>query len=385
MTRNRFICLLTLATACTGVCCAPQGEPPARQNVALPTAAEKDIVPIDSLAPPASTGLKDRIQAAIDNVSRRDLLTTHAFWTVFHGILGMGPDVTLLDHATGMRVNALEHICKNLTIRGMVFTPMADGVDVVTMAGSGVGQGHQDQFIAELSQWGMPLDRKFHIGGKDYTFKDFVHYSKARASLRPIDAGTRQELSWTILVLGQYYGTDIEWTNSAGEKLKYEDLLRYELNQPLDIAPCGGTHGLFDLTWVYFLHRARGGQKVGIWKDVADKLDYYKALAHKYQNPDGAFSMYYIIKPGTTDSSELRIASTGHVLEWLSLMLPARELRAPWMQDAANALALMILRHQNEPIDSGALYHAVHGLRIYRARVFNIPTPHLVIPAPPQD
>ena len=129
----------------------------------------------------------------------------------------------------------------------------------------------------------------------------------------------------------------------------------------------------------------KGGQRVGIWKDVADKLDYYKGLAHKYQNPDGAFSSNYVVKPGHSDDGGIRIASTGHVLEWLSLMLPDRELRAPWMQDAANAAALMILRHQSEPIDSGALYHAVHGLRIYRARVFNIPTPHLVIPAPPKD
>jgi hypothetical protein len=66
-------------------------------------------------------------------------------------------------------------------------------------------------------------------------------------------------------------------------------------------------------------------------------------------------------------------------------MLTDQELTAPWMQDAANAVALMILRHQAEPIDSGALYHAVHGLRIYRARVFHIPTPSLMMPAPPKD
>ena len=54
------------------------------------------------------------------------------------------------------------------------------------------------------------------------------------------------------------------------------------------------------------------------------------------------------------------------------------------MQDAANALALMILRTSADPIDGGALYHAVHGLHIYRARVFHIPTPGLLMP-PPRD
>ncbi len=376
---KRCLRFLLAFTVVTGLCCAPQGDLPTRRADTHPTVPEKEVVAFDPPMP-TSTTLKDRIQAALENVGRRDLLTTHAFWTVFHGILGMGPDVTLLDPTTGKRVNALDHICNYLTIRGMEFIPMADGLDVRTMPGTGVGQGHQDQFIAELSQWGMPLDRKFHIGDKDYKFADFVRFAKARARLT---AG--QELSWTILVLGQYFGTDIEWTNSVGEKLKYEDLLRYELDQPMDNAPCGGTHRLFDMTWVYFLHRARGGKTVGIWKDVVDKLEYYKDLAHKYQNADGAFSSNYIIKPGNSENAEARIASSGHVLEWLSLMLPDQELNAPWMQDAANAVALMILRHQAEPIDSGALYHAVHGLRIYRARVFHIPTPSLMIPGPPKD
>jgi hypothetical protein len=266
------------------------------------------------------------------------------------------------------------------SVRGLEFTTTGDGLDVTTMPGSGVGQGHQDQFIAELAQWGMPLDRKFRVGAKDYTFADFVRHSKARARI-----GGGQELSWTILILGQYFGTDIEWTNSAGEKLKYADLLRYELEQPMDNAACGGTHRLFDLTWVYHLHRAKGGQKVGIWKEVADKLAYYKELAHKHQNPDGSFSSKYVVEKGFSDNSEIRIATTGHVLEWLSLMLSDRELTAPWMQEAVNVLTRTILEHRSDPIDGGALYHAVHGLRIYRQRVFGKVSPGLMIPLPPRE
>ena len=42
------------------------------------------------------------------------------------------------------------------------------------------GQGHQDQFVAEMAQWGMKPDAKFTIEGKDYTFLDFVRFSKPR-------------------------------------------------------------------------------------------------------------------------------------------------------------------------------------------------------------
>src|SRR5262249_41854229 len=105
-------------------------------------------------------GLKERIELAIDQVRRRDLLTTNGFWTVFHGILGLGPRVMLLNPDTGTRVNALDYICEGGDVRGMRFIPTQDGIDVQT-GPMFVGQGHQDQFTAEMAQWGMPLDRKF--------------------------------------------------------------------------------------------------------------------------------------------------------------------------------------------------------------------------------
>jgi hypothetical protein len=379
MTGKTRLTWFFLAAAFAGVTCAPQGDLPQKKAEVSPAVTDRGSVPM-ALVPGAPAGLQARIDAALDNVRRRDLLTTHAFWTVFHGILGLGPDVTLLDRDTGKRVKALDFICNGGMVRGLEFRPEADGVDVVTWTGSGVGQGHQDQFIAEMAQWNMPVDRKFVVAGKEYTYADFLRHAKDR--VRVTD---KQELSWAILILAQYFGTDIEWTNAAKEKVRFEDVVRYELDQPIDTAACGGTHRLFGLTWAYHLHRAKGGQKAGVWKDVAQRIDQYKKLAHKFQNPDGAFSSNYVSKPGHTEDSQQRIATTGHVLEWLALALTDQELTAPWMQEAANALALMILRHQSDPIDAGALYHAVHGLQIYEARVFHTAVPNLLMPPPPKD
>jgi hypothetical protein len=325
--------------------------------------------------------LKDRIDAALENVRRRDVLTTHSFWTVFHAILGMGLEqTTLLDQETNQRFNAIEYICKGAPIRGMVFVPMgAAGLDVQTQPGFGVGQGHQDQFVAEMTQWGMPLDKKFLVDNKAYTFADFVRYSKAR-----VRVAASQELSWAVLIVAQYYGTDASWTNEAGEKVKLEDVVRYELDQPIESAACGGTHRLFGLTWAYHLHLQKGGKKTGVWRDVADKIDLYKKQARQFQNPDGAFSTNYVSQPGNVQDVQLRIGTTGHVLEWLSLALTKQELSEAWVTEAANALVLMILDNQHDPIDGGALYHAVHGLHIYRARVFGTPTPGLLMPPPPE-
>src|SRR5262249_19189859 len=167
-----------------------------------------------------SSGLELRIEQAIEQVRHRDLLTTHGFWTIFHGLLGLGPTLTLKVPDTGWKVGALEFVCQGAPVRGMRFIPTRDGLDVES-GETFVSQGHQDQFIAELAQWNMPPDRKFIVNGKDYTYMDFARHTKARASLK-----SKQELSWAILVIGQYFGTDSTWTNNVGEKLHFEDLMR---------------------------------------------------------------------------------------------------------------------------------------------------------------
>jgi hypothetical protein len=211
----------------------------------------------------------------------------------------------------------------------------------------------------------MKGDRKFIVQGKEFTFMDFIRHSKARARLT-----ANQELSWTILIMAQFYGTECSWTNGHGEKLRLEDLLRYELDAPMDKAPCGGTHRLFGLNWVYHMHLNQGGHKVGIWKDILDKSVQHRDLARKYQNPDGSFSTDFFKGPGNSQDKLLRINTTGHTLEWLALALPDDQLKAPWVENAANALALMILDLQGSPIEGGSLYHAVHGLLIYHSRVY---------------
>jgi hypothetical protein len=318
---------------------------------------------------------------AIDQVRHRDLLTTHGFWTIFHGILGLGPSVELYNPDTKQRINAVDYICNGGDVRSMRFLPTEDGLDVETGAEQFVSQGHQDQFIAEMTQWGMPIDRRFRVLGKDYTFIDFVRHCQMRARTTQ-----HQELSWTILVLGQYLGTDIRWTNRAGEALTFEDLLRYELDQPMDTAACGGTHRLFDMTWVYHLHLQKGGKTEGVWKDVAAMIARHKELARQYQNADGSLSTNFFRGPGDARDRQLRMNTTGHTIEWLALAMTDAELRQSWMENAVNALALMFLEIQNADMESGSLYHATHGLLLYYARVFGPawlgPNAPLYIPPP---
>src|SRR5262245_7733225 len=86
-----------------GLSCAPTAPPPpgkgdkGKGNVQV--SPEGDEVP---------AALKKRIEAALDHVKARDLETTYGFWTIFHAILGLGPDnAMLLNRDTGERLNAI--------------------------------------------------------------------------------------------------------------------------------------------------------------------------------------------------------------------------------------------------------------------------------------
>ena len=359
---KRLMLVGGIATVMLCTACAPVGDPVTEQAPSLVVSDNTNIEQLPTPPVKIPEGLAQRIDAAIQLVEQRDVQISNGFWTVAHGILGMGKELTLYTPETTERVNAIDYICNGGQVRGMRFIPTEYGLDVQN-GPMFVGQGHVDQFVAEMVQVGLPVDRKFIVDGKEYTFLDFIRQTQARVRVT-----ADQELSWSIVAIGQCLGTDINWTNSFGEELSFEDLVRYELDQNVEQAACGGTHLLFGLFWVYQLHIRNGGQEVGVWKEVADKMTKYQDLARELQNPDGSFSTNSFRGPGDDRDMKLRISTTGHTLEWLALSMTDAQLQESWVQHAANALALMILEIQDSPMEGGTLYHAVHALRLYAER-----------------
>lgn len=370
--------------------CAPIDEPIAKSPSSAPTGAtshdgpsanvppEAVARPADAVLPerrelrqnagppnPAGTlpdALRQRIDAAIDQVQRREVQTSHGFWTVFHALLGVGADLELVDPITGKKVSAIDHISGGGELRGMRFIPTPAGLDV-QIGPLFVGQGHADQFVAEMLQVGVAAEHSFLVDGRQYTLMDFIRHTQSRVRVTE-----DQELSWAIVAIGQCLGTDVQWTNRFGESLRFEDLVRYELAQDVEGAACGGTHRLFGLHWVYQLHLDSGGASTGVWQEVAEKTSHYQDRARELQNPDGSFSTDFFRGPGSVGDMQQRINSSGHIFEWLALSLSDEQLQASWVREAANALSLMILEIQSSPMEGGTLYHAAHGLRLYRAR-----------------
>jgi hypothetical protein len=352
--------VIALALASTG--CPPAPVP-------APT------VPVDTT--PKTGPLESRIFAAIELAKGRQLNVSHGFWTIFHGILGLGPAFEIFDPVANKQVNALDYIRLGGKMEGLRFDYRGNGIDVFTADDivRFFAQGHQDQFVAEMAQWGVPKTLPFKVDGKDYTFADFVAFTKYRASVT-----RKQELAWALLIIAEYDGTNVAWTNQFNEAITLEDIVRYENDSPMDPdetnkigqlpLACGGTHRLYGLSWALHVHLEKGGKLTGVWKKLSERLEQFKKTAKLTRNEDGSLSTNYMVKKGHSPMPVDQLSTTGHTFEWLALSLSDKELREPWVEEAASRLATLFSEVKDQVIDGGAMYHAVHGLLIYYARVF---------------
>ena len=69
-------------------------------------------------------------------------------------------------------------------------------------------------------------------------------------------------------------------------------------------------------------------------------------------------------------SGEWLVAATGHTLEFLTFALDKKRLQEPWVQKAVVYMCDLLDRTKHIDLECGGLYHAVHGLVLYREKVF---------------
>ena len=60
----------------------------------------------------------------------------------------------------------------------------------------------------------------------------------------------------------------------------------------------------------------------------------------------------------------------GHTLEFVILASNDDELREPWVERAVVRLCDLFRKTKPIDLECGALYHAAHGLAVYRERMF---------------
>ncbi len=215
------------------------------------------------------------------------------------------------------------------------------------------------------------------MGDETVTMQDFVSQVQW-----DVPRNIEREYSWTLIGLTHFLPTDASWTALDGETWSIERLVQIEAEQELGTSACGGTHRVIGLTMALNRHLAAGGQLAGGWALAKQVIEQAVTDARQYQNSDGSFSTRYFTSPGSSPDLAQNLGTTGHILEFLALSLNDQQLRQPWVQQAAANLCELFRLTRNVPLECGALYHAAHGLLLYRTRVYG---PKRYAAAPPFD
>jgi hypothetical protein len=327
----------------------------------------------DLPAPDLSTQqLADAVDRVLnDTLTQRRLNTeTQAAWQILHGVLAYGQAFPV-DHGEGTS-NVVAYLQKGGSVRGFVLqagrildeTNDRRGLIAVMQPGTKAGQGHADQWLAILAQADLTLSDTIQADGRTFTMSDFVEQVKWDVP-RNLD----QEYSWTLIGLTQYFPTSASWEAADGETWSIERLVELESDYALGDGPCGGTHRLIGLAMALEARRREGLPIKGVWAEAAARVQQGVLNARRYQNQDGSFSTHYVNRGGTSRDLAQNLGTTGHLVEFLAIALPDDEIQAPWVQAAVNNLCELFDKTQELDLECGALYHAAHGLVLYRNRL----------------
>jgi hypothetical protein len=231
----------------------------------------------------------------------------------------------------------------------------------------------------------LPLTHEFIVsdpkrpgGSKKITMADMVRHAKM-----DVHVGNPNEIAWTLWFLANYLEPDEKWVDKYGHPWSMEQLVNIQTNAPLyngtqDLAPCGGTHGMFALACACNSYQAKyDGKLNGAWLAARQKLDKHIELARRLQNRDGSLSTEFFKSTGYSAEMGPRFKTSGHMLEWMMMALPPERLNEQWVRSAVMSVANDLVRWGGtglDTADTGAMYHALHALVLYRNRVEPVPT-----------
>lgn len=316
-------------------------------------------------------------QEAVDTTSRRMLSTDkHTPWQIMHALLGLrdefqilhnGEPISGLDWVAAGQVFDNEHWFEQTTYGGRAHPysrPYAF-------------EGHANQFVAILSMCGVGLDQNFGTANQPVTMKGMIRNAQ-------MTINTSDEPTWTLWALSRYLPSDASWTNRYGESWSIEKLVQIQTAKPMRGAACGGTHGLFALAHARNVYLRQGKPLRGVWLQAEYKIRQYINTARMQQNSNGSLSSNFFRGREYDPDFNKRMSSAGHVLEFLMIALPQKELSQRWVRRAIEATARDLLDNRKAYVKCSPLYHSVNALNIYLDRVNpKIPVDNLV--KQPQD
>ncbi len=329
---------------------ATNGDPAASHSTSVARALPDDAT------------MRAMVDEVLDFTEKRYMKAEeHAAWQIVHGIMAFGRQLKI--SSGGKLVPALDYLLEGGTLKGWTLKHGDHGLDAVLEAGTKTGQGHEDQWMGYIAQCDIPWVQPITFQGKTYKFGDMITQAQW-------DIYDGMEASWTLIGLSSYLPMDAKWKAKDGSEWTLERIIAMESAQDLAESACGGSHRMVGITYALNRYLAEGGQLRGGWKAADDKVQSTIAACKQFQQPDGSLSTNYFERAATSPDVALRINTTGHQLEFLVMALTEAQLREPWVTRSVVHLCELLKQTRDLPIECGSLYHAAHGLVLYRLRLW---------------
>ncbi|MAG94038.1 MAG: hypothetical protein CMJ48_09840 [Planctomycetaceae bacterium] len=315
---------------------------------------DEEVVVVDPLL--------TQVEEAIEVTSRRYLKAdVHTPWQIMHGILALRQGF-LIRRGTE-KVPAFDWATGGATYQGTpLFEKTQFGGRAHLYTEPYAFEGHPNQFQAIMTMLRLPVTQEFRTADGSITMADMVRNAQ-------MDVNDQEETTWTLWFLAAYLKPDAQWRNRYGQHWSIERLVEIQnYEDPADQA-CGGCHALFALSYARNAYLHSGKRLTGVWAQADQKIRRYRSAAQHYQNQDGSFSTQYFAGPGFTMDFADRLEVSGHMLEWIIMSSTKKELQEPWVRNALNVISSDLLEQKNVVAKCGPLYHALHGLVLYRDRM----------------
>ncbi len=307
--------------------------------------------------------LRQPIERCLEAHAQMRLDSGHdSCWSMMHAFLGWGPSCEIhIGGPRGPRTNAIAWVGQNQPCGGRRLFYL-DGDRIRGREGPGY-QGHPAQFLAMLAQCNIDPSYMLRVNDRPVSVAQLVEEEKRTCS-------SQSELTFKLIGLVHYLGTEAQWTNDQGESWDIPKLLALELTQPINGAACGGTHRIMAISYAVAKRRQEGGTADGHWWRAEKYIADYHRYAMSLQNSDGSFSSDWFRQRADWGDLDRRVQTTGHILEWLVFSLPEEALQDPPIVRAVSYLTQAMSQHRNHDWEIGPKGHAIRALRLYHQRVF---------------
>jgi hypothetical protein len=238
---------------------------------------------------PSPDELRPMIDDALDYTEHhRELsLEKNAAWQILHGVLAFGRDFQI--RHGDQQIGAIDWVLDGGQMKGWTLRQTPAGLRAAIESGKN-GQGHEDQWLAVVSQCGLPHTHPLQVDGNEHQIYDLLTQAM-------YDTYDGKESSWSLIGMSQYLNPiDQSWEARDGTRWTVERMLTMEggtihndkLGQQLvNDGACGGTHRLIGMAMAVGRYRQQYPDRelIGGWQAAWQRINWAVEAARENQLP----------------------------------------------------------------------------------------------------